>query len=159
MLRFGFVCVCVFADGKYIKHWFRFWLFRWRQDDCVSSASEKHQRQSVRKWCLFSLLDECHWRHNSNRRLFKPHLLILSLSLSFSFHFHFNFRLNQLNKDQSHQKDFNNIRQTDKKLTQNEVSIEQIEYFFGLNLFRRFFLLSLSENQKERAKYTNKKEK
>lgn len=81
------------------------------------------------------------------------------LSLSFSFHFHFNFRLNQLNKDQSHQKDFNNIRQTDKKLTQNEVSIEQIEYFFGLNLFRRFFLLSLSENQKERAKYTNKKRK
>ncbi|XP_031629319.1 protein madd-4 isoform X3 [Contarinia nasturtii] len=29
-------------------------------------------------------------------------------------------RLNQLNKDQNHQKDFNNIRRTDKKLTQNE---------------------------------------
>ena len=44
------------------------------------------------------------------------------ISLIFLFHFYFNFRLNQLNKDQNHQKDFNNIRHADKKPTQNEVS-------------------------------------
>lgn len=46
------------------------------------------------------------------------------------FHSHFNFRLNQLNKDQNHQKDSNNIRHADKKLTQNEVSTANREYFW-----------------------------
>lgn len=52
----------------------------------------------------------------------------------FFFHSHFNFRLNQLNKDQNHQKDFNNIRHPDKKLTQNEVSTTNVVHF-GLKFY------------------------